>query len=126
MGKATKKTNLYKELIDNESPYEVTAKYPDFFPKSDDEILVGLSVLESSHLSAKERGEREAQLLGVTDQTEIKEIIANIEQDKDIAIASNMNDAGLIDENGEPVNANTNSSRPQGRGVVPDNNSRNV
>lgn len=83
MGAFTHKTPEYSTVnLSDPTSYEVSAKFPPFFPPSDQDVLIKMNILKMSHLSAKEKAEREAQYLDVESIEEINEIQSNIEAEK--------------------------------------------
>lgn len=80
MGARTRKTPEYFAVVEsNKETWSVEAKYPPFFPPTDQDILLKQQILKASHLSAKEKAEREAQFMGVDSPEEIQIMIDNIE-----------------------------------------------
>lgn len=100
-GASLRKDPAYKSVNEaDETTWKVEAKYPEFFPLTPDEKMAEMQVISESHLSAKAKAEREAQILQVDDDAEVAEIQKNIEAEQD-----RLNTAfGAID--GQPLNDN--------------------
>jgi hypothetical protein len=80
LGAKTRKKPEYRAINpDKQETWQIEADYPEFFPLTPQEILDEMAILEQSHLSAQERGRREAQLLEVDHPDEIQAIIDNLE-----------------------------------------------
>lgn len=64
----------------------ISLVFPSLTTPSDAEISETLQVLSDSHLSTEEKAKREAQIFGITDETEIQEIQANWEESKKLTL----------------------------------------
>lgn len=91
MGARTRKLPAYSAVnLADSATWSVEAKFADFFPPTDQDILLKMQILKMSHLSDKEKAEREAQYMGVDAPEEVQAIMDNLAHERDLMEANTV------------------------------------